>query len=147
MDTRPLPLDCTTSIHTSSRSPEVLHAFLWKPRHQTTSVCPPRRNHTRGNRPGAPPHIGVVGLVSITSVGFAARDLVSAAVRADLITFTSQLHRLHELTRFPSPSRGGASLCLYQGRRKYEPPRRRRRRKQRWRQSRSHRDESSDSPH
>ena len=34
-----------------------------------TSVCPPHHDHTRENPPGAPPHIGVVGLVSLISVG------------------------------------------------------------------------------
>ena len=72
----PLPLDCTASLHTSPRLPEVPHSAREDPRHRPTWVCPPDHNHTRENLPRAPLHIGVVGLV-IYQCWFAARDVVN----------------------------------------------------------------------
>ena len=53
----PLPLDSTASLHTSSRSPEVLQTpFRADPRHRPTSAHPPDHNHVRENLLGAQPH-------------------------------------------------------------------------------------------
>ena len=49
----PLPLDCTASLHTSSRSTEVPHSVPWRLEEPTHLGVSPHHNHTRENLPGA----------------------------------------------------------------------------------------------
>ena len=66
----PPPPECTASLslHTSSRSPRVCHSVPCRPDVPTHLGVVSPYPHKR-ELPGAPPHIGVVGVVFFISVG------------------------------------------------------------------------------
>ena len=110
----PLPLDCTTSLHTSSRSPEVPHSVPWRHEAPTSPRCVLHTTTTQqrtceGLRPTLASLAWSLSSVLVRSARRCQRCCLCGIVRSFYLRLpTSSMNKT-------GSSRRGASLCRGRG--------------------------------